>query len=224
MRFPWGWPQLPAWAVVALAGQWQQLSGCRQVSCSCLMSLFGAPRELLLSSHPCCVCNGWLNAPAKPCSTYQRGDSSPTGAEGTSSEVNQASLKKHLKHLKIPNIRCFFFFYSGHRLGWLAPSPARCSAQARACPCCPGGLSSATQALGCPQDSTMKPGTTRPPKCFSLLFYPQDCLLCAASSIKCSWSTVDGDSYLRSMLSSTVSLLTPAVAASWGLMVSCIHF
>lgn len=110
MRFPWGWPQLPAWAVVALAGQWQQLSGCRQVSCSCLMSLFGAPRELLLASHPCCVCKGWLNAPAKPCSTYQRGDSSPTGAEGTSSEVNQASLKKHLKHLKIPNIRCFFFF------------------------------------------------------------------------------------------------------------------
>lgn len=57
-----------------------------------------------------------------------------------------------------------------------------------------------------------------------VLFYPQGCLLCVASSIKTAWSNVDGDSCLHSVLSSTVSLLTPAVAASWGLTVSCIYF
>lgn len=58
----------------------------------------------------------------------------------------------------------------------------------------------------------------------SALFYPQGCLLCVASSNKAAWSKVDGDSCLCSALSSTVSLLTPAVAASWGLTVSCIYF
>lgn len=77
---------------------------------------------------------------------------------------------------------------------------------------------------GCPCDPTMMPVTIWLPLRISSPFCSRDCLLCAASSIKTAGRAVDMDSCLCSALSSTVSLLTPAVAASWALMVSCIYF
>lgn len=120
------------------------------------------------------------------------------------------------KHLKIPHIgvTCLEF----------------CSEGLAGCPLAMQSGEAISESSGLPSGlwSVQRtwPQSLEQPKFLGafVCFYPQGCLLCVASSIKTAWSEVDGDSCLRSELSSTVSLLTPAVAASWGLTVSCIYF
>lgn len=126
---------------------------------------------------------------------------------------SQASFKKHLK---ISHTRSYLrkVMFRGLAGCSLATQIAEATPESSALP---SGLWSVQRT---------PPQSLEQPKFLgaSALFYPQGCLLCVASSNKAAWSKVDGDSCLRSALSSTVSLLTPAVAASWGLTVSCIYF
>lgn len=158
--------------------------------------------------------------------TCQQGASSSADTEGTSSEVCQACLKKHFTQYWE-----LLFKYFGARPEWLAQSHARWRVEVGAwCVflndwlCCCGELCTIAQDLGCLCDPIMMPVTIQLPQSISLPFCTWDCFLCVTPSIKTARRAVDQDSCPSSVLSSTVPLLTPAVAASWGLMVSCVYF